>query len=212
VLLLAVTLTGCAAMQKPWGKCALGGAVIGAAAGGTAGGVAANNEAFNNGAKDDETRGAAIGIGIVSGAALGAVLGHLLCDEAPPPPAPAPPPPPPPAPAPKPVVLKGTHFDFDRSEIRPEGRAALAETVRSLRENPRLRVVANGYTDSIGTEAYNMKLSQRRADAVKRYLVSEGIAADRIDTRAFGESQPVADNSTEAGRAENRRVEVTPLP
>ena len=210
-LLLTFTLTGCASMQKQWGTGALFGAVTGAAAGGMAGGIAANNEAFDD--NDDETVGAAIGIGILSGGILGAVVGHILWDkEAPPPVKVAQPAPPPARPAPPMIVLKGTNFAFDSAKLTAEGKAKLAETVSSLKASPNLHVAVQGHTDSVGSEAYNLLLSKRRAESVKGELVAEGIAPDRIETSGFGEARPVADNGTEAGRAENRRVEVNKLP
>ena len=212
-LLLTFTLTGCASMQKQWGTGALLGAVAGAFAGGTAAGVAANNGAFDD--NDDETVGAAIGIGILSGGVLGAVVGHILWDkEAPPPVKVAQPAPPtaPKRPAPPMIVLKGTNFAFDSAKLTAEGKAKLAETVSSLKASPNLHVAVQGHTDSVGSEAYNLQLSKRRAESVKGELVAEGITPDRIETSGFGEASPVADNGTEAGRAENRRVEVHKLP
>jgi OOP family OmpA-OmpF porin len=130
----------------------------------------------------------------------------------PPPPAPTPPPPPPP-PAPKPVAEKVTmaadaHFDFDKSVLKPEGKAKLDDLVGKLKAVNLEVVIAVGHTDSIGSDAYNKKLSLRRADAIKAYLVSKGIEANRIYTEGKGESQPVADNKTKEGRAKNRRVEI----
>lgn len=130
-------------------------------------------------------------------------------------PAPPPPPPPPAAQAPPPpppptkekIVLRAVHFDFNKSNIRSDARPILDEAVRMLKERSE-NVVVEGHTDSVGSDAYNMKLSRRRADAVKRYLVSHGIAASRISTEGFGKRQPVASNSTAEGRAQNRRVEI----
>jgi OmpA-OmpF porin, OOP family len=141
-------------------------------------------------------------------------------EPAPPPPpvvAPPPPPPPPPAPpappAPKPVSEKVTMaadalFDFDKAVLKPEGRAKLDDLVGKLKAVNLEVIIAIGHTDSIGSEAYNKKLSLRRSDAVKAYLVSKGIEANRIYTEGKGKSQPIADNKTKEGRAKNRRVEI----
>jgi len=99
-------------------------------------------------------------------------------------------------------------FDFDKYVIRPDARAKLDELVSKLAGVNLEVIVAVGHTDWIGTEAYNLALSKRRADAVKQYLVSKGIEANRIYTEGKGESQPVADNRTAEGRQKNRRVEV----
>src|SRR5450755_2782834 len=128
----------------------------------------------------------------------------------PPPPAPSAPPPPP---APKPVSEKVTmaanaHFDFDKAVLKPEGRAKLDDLVGKLKAVNLEVVIVIGHTDSIGSDAYNKKLSLRRAGAVKAYLVSKGIEANRIHTEGKGESQPIADNKTREGRAKNRRVEI----
>jgi len=123
--------------------------------------------------------------------------------------APPPPPPPPLAPPVKTkIVLRGVHFDFDKATIRSDSVATLREAANTLKENPAVRVVVEGHTDSMGTEAYNQRLSRRRAEAVKDYLIKLGVAADRLTVRGMGESQPVASNDTEEGRAENRRVEL----
>ncbi len=99
-------------------------------------------------------------------------------------------------------------FDFDKSVLKPAGKAKLSDLVSKLQGTDIEVVVATGHTDSIGTDAYNIKLSLRRANAVKAFLVSKGVPADRIFVEGKGESQPVASNKTREGRAKNRRVEV----
>jgi len=120
-------------------------------------------------------------------------------------------PPPPPAPAPAPVeekiVLNGIRFDFNKAVIKPEFVPVLDEAVSVLQKHPGKKVTIEGNTDSIGSEAYNMKLGMRRAESVKKYLVEKGIAADTLTTESFGKDKPVADNKTKEGRAMNRRVE-----
>jgi OmpA-OmpF porin, OOP family len=133
----------------------------------------------------------------------------------PPPPAPAvvPPPPPPPPPPPRATSEKvtfaaDTFFDFDKAVLKPEGRAKLDDLVSKIRDVNLEVIIAVGHTDSIGTDAYNQRLSVRRAEAVKAYLVSKGIERNRVYTEGKGEKQPVADNRTREGRAKNRRVEI----
>jgi len=109
------------------------------------------------------------------------------------------------------VTLRGPHFDFDRSIVKPAGRVLLDEAIVVMNENPELRVVAEGHTDWMGSDGYNQKLGDRRDRTVRDYMVSHGIDSNRIDTRSFGESNPVATNDTDAGRALNRRVELIVL-
>lgn len=104
------------------------------------------------------------------------------------------------------VLAADTLFDFDKAVVKPEGKAALKDLAARLQKGDELVVV--GYTDSVGSEAYNQKLSMKRADAVKDELVAVGVAAERIKTEGRGESDPVAGNDTEIGRAQNRRVEI----
>ena len=100
-------------------------------------------------------------------------------------------------------------FDFDKSDIRADAASALAQLATVIRAYPAGRVDLEGHTDSKGDDAHNQRLSLRRAESVKRWLVErEGIAADRFTTRGAGESRPVASNDTDEGRQKNRRVEV----
>jgi len=99
-------------------------------------------------------------------------------------------------------------FDFDKSVVKPDGKAKLDDLAAKVRGINLEVVIAIGHADSIGSDAYNQKLSVRRAESVKAYLVSKGIEANRVYTEGKGEKQPVADNRTREGRAKNRRVEI----
>ena len=99
-------------------------------------------------------------------------------------------------------------FDFDKSVLKPAAKASLDSLVGKVKSLTLEVIVAVGHTDSIGTDAYNQKLSIRRAESVKKYLVSQGIPANRVYVEGKGESQPAADNKTEEGRAKNRRVQI----
>ena len=101
-----------------------------------------------------------------------------------------------------------THFAFDSAELTAEDKAALDKAAARLQELQFVEGVAKGYTDSTGEEAYNQKLSERRAQAVVDYLAAQGVAAGRIKAVGYGPADPVADNSTEEGRAQNRRVTI----
>jgi OOP family OmpA-OmpF porin len=144
------------------------------------------------------------------------LLPRQVCEPPPPPkPAVAPPPAPKPAakPAPKPVTEKVTFaadvfFDFDKAILKPEGKSKLDDLVGKLKGIALEVIIAIGHTDSVGSSEYNQKLSVRRAEAVKAYLVSKGIEPNRIYTEGKGKTQPIADNRTAQGRAKNRRVEI----
>ena len=123
-------------------------------------------------------------------------------------------PPPPPAPVTAPVrkvidrLTLHVNFDFDKSVIRKADLSELEKAVAFVKKYPDSKVALEGHTDGRGTEKYNMKLSQRRADAVKKYLVDKGEKADRITAEGKGKGYPIADNKTDKGRFENRRVEI----
>ena len=152
--------------------------------------------------------------------------GQVGCDGVPVPAAPVAPPPvkpasTPAAPATPPaaaVVVAPTSekvtfaadafFDFDKSVLKPEGKAKLDDLVSKMAGLNLEVIIAVGHTDSVGTDAYNQRLSVRRADAVKAYLVEKGVEKNRVYTEGKGETQPVADNKTAEGRAKNRRVEI----
>jgi outer membrane protein OmpA-like peptidoglycan-associated protein len=221
-LLWGVTLfsfSGCGLNQhwsKRWNS-AVTGAVLGAAAGAGIGAAIGPNSS---------ERLESLKIGAAAGAVVGGVIGYLIGqEEAPPvaqaaPPSPPParapaPPPPPPAPTEsKKIVLRGINFDFNKSNIKREFVPVLDEAAQILKDNTNVRVTIEGHTDSIGSDAYNQRLSERRARAVKQYLVSKGIMADRLETVGKGEKEPVAPNTkpdgkdNPEGRALNRRAEL----
>jgi len=115
-----------------------------------------------------------------------------------------------PAPLPKKLVLNDVNFDHDKAVLRPDSSAVLDEAAASLKEWGDIKVEVAGHTDSKSGDKYNQNLSQRRAEAVRTYLIGKGIAADHLTAKGYGESRPVADNATEEGRYKNRRVELVP--
>ena len=145
---------------------------------------------------------ALVGLGVNFGGNAGAVA-----------PAPTPAPAPEPTPEPEAPVAQvvrvelDVKFDFDKSVVKPNSYSDVKNLAVFMAQYPDTRVEVAGHTDSVGPDAYNQKLSQRRADAVKQVLVKDGVAPSRITSVGYGESRPVADNATEAGRAVNRRVE-----
>ncbi|MEK6729642.1 MAG: OmpA family protein [Planctomycetota bacterium] len=108
-------------------------------------------------------------------------------------------------------VVKGVTFDYKKWDIKEKFNSNLGNIVEVLQKNPGLRVRIEGHTDNIASMDYNIKLSQKRAQAVKNYLVAKGIAESRITTAGFGFQRPIASNDTEAGRALNRRAEIVPV-
>jgi OOP family OmpA-OmpF porin len=139
----------------------------------------------------------------------------------PPAPKPVAPPPPAPKPAPKPapivtpekptLVLEGVTFETDSAKLRPESREILDRIAESLRAWPGIRVEVQGHTDASGSAAHNLVLSQARADAVRIYLAGQGVDPSRLVTKGYGESKPLAPNTTREGKAKNRRVELVKL-
>lgn len=103
--------------------------------------------------------------------------------------------------------LEGINFSFNSSSIEPGSEDALMRVYYTLTENPTMQIEIQGHTDNVGDESVNLRLSQERADAVKQFLVQKGIASNRIQTKGLGSSNPIATNDTEAGRAQNRRIE-----
>jgi OOP family OmpA-OmpF porin len=181
----------------------LGGATLGAVGGGV--GV----DQVEKGPTDGE-RAAGAAAGFVAGGLVGALIGHLACqaEEAPPPPPPPPVAAPPPAKGTRIARIVGPNFEFDKARLTRAGEAKVDEAVTILKDNPSVHVAVEGHTDSVGSDAYNQKLSERRARTVADYLIDHGVDPSRLTVRGYGESRPVADNATAAGRAENRRVDI----
>jgi len=139
-------------------------------------------------------------------------------------PAAPPPPPPPPPPCLPPaagqpidldgckagdtIVLRGVTFDFNKARLTPNAKTILNQVADALVARKDIDVEIDGYTDSVGSDSYNLKLSQRRADSVKQYLIGRGIDAGRMTTKGYGETKPIASNKTDEGREMNRRVEL----
>ena len=195
IVALAAVLSGCSSLNQTQR-----GAVIGAGAGGAVG-------AAVGAATGSTARGAIIGaaVGGVAGAVIGSQMDKQREELA--------------------EDLEGARverygegvlvtfdsgllFDFDSSVVKGAARSNLTDLANSLREYPDTEVLIVGHTDSQGSDSYNQGLSERRAAAAKNFLVTQGVPADRIRTEGLGESEPVASNDTDAGRAQNRRVEV----
>ena len=128
----------------------------------------------------------------------------------PPPPKPAPPPPPPPKPAP---VFENIYFNENKTNIDPVAAKALDRDGAMLKENPDIKVEIGGHTDPLGSEKANQKISEERAESVKKYLMDKfNIPGDRMTVKGYGSTKPIADNGTKEGRAKNRRVELKIIP
>lgn len=202
---LTLGLAGCAtpnsdpSSDRDWYQQPVVCGIAGALAGGGIGYATSGNS------NEDEATAA--------GATAGAAIGALLCADRSPEPMAEPEPMPEPAPAPEPqfepvVLSSDVTFAFDSSELRPGAESVLNNVAATLRQNPNVRVNIEGHTDAVGSNEYNLGLSQRRADSVRSYLMSRGISGDRMRTAGYGEERPVATNETDQGRAMNRRVEI----
>jgi len=119
--------------------------------------------------------------------------------------APAPPPPPPPAPIPFEQAVHDAYFDYDKADIRADARGALSQTADYLKANPSVKATIEGHCDERGSTEYNLGLGDRRANAVKQYLVSLGVTADRLSTVSFGKEKPFCNDHNEACWQQNRR-------
>ncbi len=190
-----LSLTGCASLSNTEK-----GAATGAGAGAVVGGVIGN-------ATGSTAKGAIIGA--VLGGAAGAIIGQQMDKQA----------------AELEEELEGAEiervgegiqitfdsgilFDFDSSGLRPEARENLSTLATSLQEYPNTELTVVGHTDSRGSDAYNQALSEQRANSAVQYLINQGISRSRITMMGKGETEPVATNETEAGRQQNRRVEI----
>ena len=107
------------------------------------------------------------------------------------------------------VTFGDVLFDFNKAELKSSALPNITQLARFLQENPERQVIVEGYTDSVGSASYNQGLSERRAESVRRALIRAGVEPTRIVAQGYGKEYPVADNSTDSGRAQNRRVEVT---
>jgi len=210
-VLIAISLSACTVANAPSPmSCAIAGAGVGAAGGA---GYYANDDDDN----DFEDVAAAAGIGAAAGALVGLGI-CMLIDEEPAPPPPAP------KPAPLPEILKDIgdpcegvvqlqmiNFDFDSAKIRDDAKPLLNGLATALQRCPQRIVRVEAHTDSIGSEQYNLALSDRRAASVYMYLTENGVPASMLQSKGYGESEPIASNETEEGRAKNRRVELEPI-
>jgi len=147
---------------------------------------------------------------LATAGAMAAFVEEVFLEKAPMKPAPAPAP----LPVPQPKIswiLSGVNFDLNKAVVRQDAKDILQNDIKILKENPQIRVEVQGHTCDLGDAAYNMDLSDRRANAIKDYLISQGIAADRLTARGYGEERPRFPNDSEANRAKNRRVELVPM-
>ena len=197
VIVMTTVLAGCAGVQKEdWPTCAAVGGVTGAALGAIESSTYAGYGALIGG-------GMAAAYCWANGTEQETVA---MVETVQPEPAPASPEP---EPAAEPVRVElDVKFDFDRAEVKQDSMDDIRDLADFMKQYGQTTTVVEGHTDSVGTDAYNQRLSERRANAVRDVLVNQyGLDGSRVDSVGYGESRPVADNSTEEGRAINRRVE-----
>jgi outer membrane protein OmpA-like peptidoglycan-associated protein len=204
-VVITFVMTGCATMREHPVACRATAALIGGTLGAVGGGVGTHE--IEKEPVDDGEVAAGAAAGLVAGGLIGYLIGYYACPEeevvvqervAPPPP----------PRGTKIAEIPGPNFDFDKSTLTPAGQAKVADAARTLKDNPTIHVEVGGHTDSIGGDAYNQRLSERRARTVADELTRDGVSASRMTVRGYGERKPVADNGTDAGRARNRRVEI----
>jgi outer membrane protein OmpA-like peptidoglycan-associated protein len=203
-LTMTMGLSGCASTgENGEGSSAIGGAIIG----GLVGGVLANNTGNRSQGRT--------AVGVVGGAAIGAAIGNSMDEKE------------------RKIraiaaerdeksmqverlqddllrvsVASEASFGFDSAELRPEFKPTLNQVAAVVRDDPKFGILVIGHTDSIGSDAYNQRLSERRAQAVVSYLNGQGVASHQIGAEGRGKTEPRASNATEEGRAQNRRVEI----
>lgn len=199
VMVLLLLFAGCATQQEVAGKKTATGAAVGAAAGAVTGAVIGHQAG-------SRTKGAVIGG--VAGAAIGTAIGYELDKQA------------------KELeqipnmevaryedsltvtMSDAVLFDTNSAALKPQAQSVLAQTADVMIRYPDSDLFVKGHTDSTGSEAYNQELSERRAKSVQNFLISKGVAPQRITAIGFGKTMPVATNDTPEGRAQNRRVEI----
>ncbi len=164
-----------------------------------------------------------VGLNFMFGAPVPAPV--VAAAPPPPPPEPPPPPPPPPEPAPAPchapagfqvdanchiieqkVVVRAVDFEFNSAQLTAPAEETLDDVASALANQPDLSVEIQGYTDSVGSDAYNLHLSQKRAESVRTYLIGKGVGASALTAKGYGKADPIASNATAEGRTQNRRV------